>query len=58
MERIKKLFNNWRKERERIRELNKQLEALTDHFFFIRADYHEDRLTVREIMEYKFKGIL
>lgn len=56
--RIKNVFKQWRSNRQQLRELTIKLEALTDPFFLIRADYYEDRLTVGEIMRYKWMGIL
>lgn len=56
--RIKKVFKNWRADRQHLRELTIKLDALTDHHFFVRAAYYEDKLTVGEIMRYKWMGIL
>lgn len=56
--RIKNVFSKYREDKRLLRELLIKLDDLTDPHFFIRAAYYEDKLTVGEIMEYKWRGIL
>ena len=56
--RVKELYKNWKADRQLLRELTILLDNLTDYHFFIRAAYYEDKLTVREVMEYKYMGVL
>lgn len=56
--RIKKLFKNWRADRQQLRELTIKLNALTDPTFLDRAMIGERHITVQQAIELAFKGKL
>lgn len=54
--RVKKLYKNWKADRQQLRELMVQLDNLTDYFFLARASFYEGTATVQQAIGLKFRG--